>query len=405
MDVRRELGEPQFEIKNANLYDPGENQTHENIDLIFDNGKLVTYGQGSCSSSDANLTFDLKNRWVMPPLVDCHLHPAPTANPELNDSTVNSMLERYGPLQHGQIHANLREAVLSGVLAVREMGSNRDIIHEYDPYRNDSCPPQLTSCVQPVTGVEGHISGVAKEINNETDCHSLISDLKGAGASHVKVANDPITIEFELLNHLVDLAHDADLPVACHAHSTEAIEMAIRAGCDTVEHAFPPSEELASIANDNGTVFIPTYYCAKASLLPRTFTNIPTENRQVYEDWLNNLKVYAEVALKTDVDIALGTDAGMPPVGFGDLWKEAWTLSKAGFSTHQLLEAATVTGAKVLGLDDEWTINEESSTHLIVVDEDPREDIMNLQTASPIVFSGSPLVSVLDDLLDPVSDI
>lgn len=399
MGAKFGLHEERFEVWNANLYDPKEDEVTEKVDLAFVEGTLTELGPNIRATDTAELVVDLDGRWVMPPMVDCHVHPATIPNPERNDPAVDSLLKREGPLEEGQIHANLRETVSSGVLGVREMGTPRCRVSEYAPYRDGTTPPLLTCCVQPVTGTGGHMSEVAYEIDEGTDCQAIARELHEAEAAHMKVANDPIEIDSELLGRLVTAAHNHNIPVACHTYSEESIEMAIRAGCDTIEHSFPPSAELARMAEDNGTVFVPTYYCAEASLLPAEATNIPAESRGHFEWWYDNLQEFARCAVQSDVRIALGTDAGMPPIGFGDLWKEACLLSEAGFSAVEILEAATVTGAEVLGIEDRWIVAKGQPTSLITVCDDPREDLTTLRTASPLVFDGMPLLESVDYLL------
>lgn len=386
-----------YEIRNVNLYYPVTGTVEYETSMVFHDGQVVEIG-GQTDATNNVVRVDGGGRWVLPALVDCHVHPAVTGNSFENAMAHGGPMERMGRLGSAQTHANLREAFASGVMAVRDMGTPASVLDELSSYRNGEAYPIVTSCVQPITGPKGHLSSIAREISEKAHCETTVADLQEAGADHVKVANDPITIPRELLSELVKAANNRDMPVACHAHTREAIRIAVQAGCDTVEHGFPPSSELARMANKNKTVFVPTYYCSDVSLLDEAITTVPESQVHTFVEWKKNLDSFVEVALKHNLPIAIGTDAGLPPVGFDAVWKEVVALANLGFDAEQLLRSATIIGARVLGYEDEWTIKEGETAFLTIVESDPRETLQTLRTAQPLIFDGKPIPGVSDPM-------
>jgi len=388
-----------FEVQNINLYRSASGNVELDTSLICHDGSLIEIGGDVSNKTENVVRIDGKDRWVLPALVDCHTHPAITANPEENRIFESGVMRRFGPLGSNQTHANLREAFTSGVMAVREMGTPQHMLSEQDPYRDGEIPPLVKSCVQPITGPDGHLSNIGREISDSADIEAVITDLLELGASHVKVANDPITIEQDVLSEIVETSHEHGLAVSCHVHTPSAIEMAIKTGCDTIEHAFPPTKTLAKKAIANDTVFVPTYYCSDASLLPEAATTIEKEEIDTFLEWRTNLDEYADIALASNVPIAVGTDAGLPPIGFDAVWKEVVALSELGFEVEELLYAATIAGASILGYQSAWTIEEGTTAFLILVEDDPRKQLHTLRTAKPLLFDGVPTLGVSDEKL------
>lgn len=386
-----------YEIRDVNLYRPTTGEAEMGTSLVFHDGRLVEIG-GKVEHDDTVVRVDGDRRWVLPALVDCHVHPAVTANSFENAMAHGGPMERMGRLGSAQTHANLREAFASGVMAVRDMGTPASVLHELSSYRDGEGYPIVTSCVQPITGPEGHLTSIGREIPERARCEATVADLQEAGADHVKVANDPITVSGDVLSELVEAANDRDIPVACHAHTSEAIKIAVEAGCDTVEHGFPPSVEIAKEALENETIFIPTYYCGDVSLLDEAMTTVPESEVHTFVEWKENLDSFVDVALEHDLPIAIGTDAGLPPVGFDAAWKEVVALSTLGFEAEQLLRGATIIGARVLGYEDEWRIQEGETAYLMMVESDPRENLRTLRTAQPLVFDGEPIPGVSDPM-------
>ena len=392
------MGDIWYEICDVNLYRPTTGETKIGTSLIFHDGHLVEIG-GKVKHDDNVVRVDGDGRWVLPALVDCHVHPAVTANSVENAMAHGGPMERMGRLGSAQTHVNLREAFASGVMAVRDMGTPASVLQELSSYRNGDGYPIVRSCVQPITGPEGHLSSIGREISEKTHCETIVSDLQEAGADHVKVANDPITIPRDILTELVEIANDRDMPVACHAHTIEAIKIAVEAGCDTVEHGFPPSTEIAKEALENETTFIPTYYCSDVSLLDEALTTIPESEIHTFVEWKENLDSFVDVALGHNLPIAIGTDAGLPPISFDAVWKEVVALSTLGFKAEQLLRGATIIGARVLGCEGEWRINEGETAFLMIVESDPRENLRTLRTAQPLIFDGKPIPGVSGPIL------
>lgn len=389
---------PDFVVQNANVLDIESDIEIKNTTLKFSEGFLCSISDEIIDHSEEMLSINVDEGWVLPALVDLHSHPAPIADPSVNRLSEDNPTERYGPIGTAQLHSNLKEALQAGIMGIRDMGTPEEAMDELSPYREGDLPPLIDSCVRPITGTDGHLSTIGYEVSSITDIRDAVAEVKSKGAAHIKAVKD-FSIQEDLFRSLVTIAHDQGLPVLCHVHSEEETEMAIRAECDSIEHVFPPNEELAELAKKNNTTFVPTFYCSETTQWPQYLTDIDSSDMSIFSQWNKQIKKDAHVAIESDVEIGIGTDAGMPPVGFGDVWKEIQCLYDLGFSKERLIKSATTGGAEKIGMGSEWSIEEGTTAFLIVVDGDPREDIRFLKSAEPLVFDGIPLFSTMDHLL------
>lgn len=390
---------PTFTAYNANVLDPASNLTIEQKSLTFDAGSLISIDDQASDFGSSHISVDLTEKFVMPAFVDLHLHPAPIADPIFNCLSDQPPTGRYGPVGPELVHSNLREAFRSGVMYAKDMGTPEDALSQLDLYRDDRYYPHIDSCVRPITGVDGHLSTIGYEVETRDDVSNAISELTDAGATHVKIVKDK-SLDDELFYSVVDISQEQGLYVSCHAYATEEVAAAIQAGCDSIEHALPPTHELAELAISNETIFVPTVYCSQTTSLPRELTDISDENHSIFEKWREELYENSNVAIHTDVNIGIGTDAGMPPIGFGNYVKEIRCLAELGFSIEQLLQSATISGAAQVGMIDDWTIAENTSPYLIVLDGDPRDDLRYLESARPLVFQGIPIFDYLHEFIE-----
>jgi imidazolonepropionase-like amidohydrolase len=128
------------------------------------------------------------------------------------------------------------------------------------------------------------------------------------------------------------------------------VQIAVDAGCDSVEHGFfMGSENLRRMA-DQGVVWVPTAFTmgAYAEQLPPDSLESQTASRN-----LDHQLEQMSLARELGVPVALGTDSGSLGVGHGTSLREEMTLlMRAGYGLEEAVHCATERGARLLGLED-----------------------------------------------------
>jgi imidazolonepropionase-like amidohydrolase len=193
---------------------------------------------------------------------------------------------------------------------------------------------------------------------------------------------------FEELKALVDEATKLERKVAAHAHGTEGIKLAVRAGVSSIEHGSFLDEEGARMMAQRGTYLVPTLMAGE------------TVERFAKDGTLKGLrgeKALAaaaamrhaiRIAVANKVHIALGTDAGVIPHGTNG-HEFALLVEWGGLSPMDAIVAGTLSGAKLLG----WDKNAGSLTigkwaDIVAVPGDPLKDIHNMEKTIFVMKDG-----------------
>jgi imidazolonepropionase-like amidohydrolase len=174
---------------------------------------------------------------------------------------------------------------------------------------------------------------------------------------------------YEELKAMVDEAARHGVRVAAHAHGTEGIKAAIRAGVTSIEHGSMLDDEAIAMMKERGTWLVPTTYLVDRIDLDA----LPPLVRQKAESVLPIARESVRKAIAAGVPIAFGTDAGVFP--HGENAGEFAVYVKLGMSPADALRTATVNAAEVLGKDDRGIIETGRLADLIAVPGNPLEDI------------------------------
>jgi imidazolonepropionase-like amidohydrolase len=173
----------------------------------------------------------------------------------------------------------------------------------------------------------------------------------------------------EELDAIVREANKLGLRVLAHAHGTEGINAAIRAGVSSIEHGSILSKESIKLMKERGTYLVPQTYLTDLPL--------PPETPQATVDKNNHLNPLADrsirMAYENGVKMAFGTDAGVFP--HGDNAKEFASLVARDLPEEHVLRMATIHAAGLLGVDDRGIIAAGKRADLIAVPGNPLEDI------------------------------
>jgi imidazolonepropionase-like amidohydrolase len=287
-----------------------------------------------------------------------------------------------------------RITLLAGFTTVRNVGSNgfAAIALHKAIERGDIIGPRIISAGHSlgITGghcdVTGYIPGVLEGGYREGIADGADEVLKAVryqikhGARVIKTCATAGVLSFEgpvgaqqysyeELKAMVDEAARHGIKVAAHAHGTEGIIAAVRAGVASIEHGSILNDEAIRLMKEHGTYLVPTTYLADRI----DFSILPPAIRAKGEYVLPLAKASLAKAIREGVKIAFGTDAAVYP--HGENAHEFAALVDKGMSPLEALRTATVNAADLLGVDDRGILAAGKLADIVAVAGNPLEDI------------------------------
>lgn len=186
---------------------------------------------------------------------------------------------------------------------------------------------------------------------------------------------------------LVEEAHRQGRKVAAHAHGTQAIIDAAKAGVDSIEHGSLIDEEGIRTMKQHGTYLVADIYNDEFILGQGKkfgFTDEMLEKeRMVGQQQREGFRKAAQAGVK----IAFGTDAGVYPHG-GNAKQFAYMV-KYGLTPMQAIQSATVNAADLLGWSDQvGSLEPGHFADLIAVEGDPLKDVTTLEHVKFVMKGG-----------------
>ena len=193
---------------------------------------------------------------------------------------------------------------------------------------------------------------------------------------------------FEELQAIATEAHKLGRKVAAHAHGTQSIKDAIRAGIDSIEHSSLIDDEGIALAKQHGTFLVFDIYNddyilsmgEKVGMLPESIAKERALGRLQRQNFRK--------AFQAGARMAFGTDAGVYP--HGDNARQFAKMVEWGMKPIDAIQAATINAAELLGWPDK--VGELSKGHfadLIAVNGDPLRDVKTLENVKFVMKGGA----------------
>jgi imidazolonepropionase-like amidohydrolase len=193
------------------------------------------------------------------------------------------------------------------------------------------------------------------------------------------------------LQTIVAEASRQGLKVMAHAHGSEGILAAVKAGVASIDHGSMLTPEIIKEMKKRGTYYVPTLYLADLPL--------PENTPQDTVDKSNFLKPFIEksfrMAVDSGVNIALGTDSGV--LRHSEVGKEFYAMVSRGMTPIHALQSATINAADLLGVSDRAELKVGRLADIIAVEGNPLVDIRVMERVSFVMKDGDVIKNDIDN--------
>ncbi len=384
--------------------------------LVVRDGDVVEVRDGLVSAAqfgerDAKV-IDLSTLFVMPGLIDCHVHLTGEMSPDARLRAVQNT--EADAAINGVVYA--RRTLDAGFTTVRDVGASGDAIFALRDAINAGkiVGPRILAAGEAITPTGGHgdgthgyredvfdyptpFVGVAdgpyearKAVRNQVKRGADVIKLTATGGvlSATAAGTEQQFFEDEL-EAIVETAHSLGRKVAAHAHGAEGIKAALRAGVDSIEHGSFLDDEAIVLFKRSGAYLVPTVFAGE------TVTILAERDGYLVPAVREKARTVGPVMLSTlgkahraGVNIAFGTDCGVGP--HGQNARELELMVEAGMPVDAVLRAATVNAAELCGLGDRiGTLEPGKAADFIAVIGSPLDDISALRSVTVVARDGA----------------
>ncbi len=368
--------------------------------IIVEDGLIVSVVDGHADLPKNAEFIDLRDRTVLPGLIDSHVHLTSDAGGlagQLEAVTLSPAAQAFNA------QANGMKTLRAGFTTVRNLGDGEGAVFALRDAVNagKAMGPRIIDAGSSLSGTAGHsdealgyrdelrpfFAGGANTCDGAEDCRRATRHQIGRGADVIKMTitggvNSRIGagLGSQMFDDeaaaVVATARMFGRKVAVHSHGADGTLQALKLGVDSIEHGTMLTEEVITLWAKSKTYYVPTLSTVNG------YKERLAANPEAYEpDVLAKIKWRIDITGKTlqvlvprGIRIAFGTDAGVSKHGRnGD---EFELMVANGMTPESALVAATINAADLLGLSDEvGTIEPGKSADIIAVAGDPLTDV------------------------------
>ncbi len=400
---------------NAKTFDGYKDSDIKKCAIFVEDEKIVGISYDENPDTRGYDVIDLNGKFVVPGLVNPHVHLFGTGMPSKVISGGNSQKAvmkivntKLGDAILGiLVKSAARQQLLSGVTTVRAVGDFKysDVKLRDKINSGKVIGPRLKVSGPAITVPGGHGDGTFSMTSDTEDgLRALVRKNKEAGVDFIKICVTGGVIDAKVRGEpgevkmneaqtaaVVDEAHKLGLRVASHTESFKGVEITAKTGVDTVEHGAPLTPEMAEEMKKTSSAMVVTYSPAlPLQKLDPSITKL--DPICVYNTGIvvDNMTQGAKDCIENDILLGMGTDSSCPFATQYNMWREVYFFQKrVGVSNAYALSVATLNNAKVVGVDDvTGTIEKGKCADMIVMSRNPLDDLTALRDLDMIVVRG-----------------
>jgi len=371
--------EPDLALVGGSVLDVREG-TMSRANVLVGDGRILSVGPET--PPDGVETLDVTGKFVLPGFIDAHTHAS-----ELSQ---------------------VRRALESGATTLRSasVGSYRDVAIGRMVAAGHLAGPDYLGAGVFVTPNLGEarlasesLYGVSDGISSDEELRMLVRVNAENGVRAVKTRateraglpnTDPRKQVFSegQLRAIVEEATALGIPVLCHAHGDEGARAAVLAGVASIEHGTFLTRETLELMAERGTALVPTYTTLVDLDEPGGDYDHPVLTLRA-DFMVPRMEQTMRMAQELGVRLITGSDTSYGPESVSRVGVEVANFVKVGLSPIEAIRGATLYSAELLGIaDDTGVIEPGKEADLIVVVEDPLENIAAIQDVVAVVSNG-----------------
>ncbi len=392
------------------LADPQTGVVQRDKTLVIRGNQVAETRDGFVGDAAQGRIVDLREAFVLPGLIDSHVHLTGQQNP-------NARLENVTQSDADQAMIGARYArrtLMAGFTTVADLGaSNEAIFALREAVRRGDVPgPRIIAAGSAVSihGGHGDINGYRDDVmhllssesicSGPEDCMRAVRTQVRAGADIIKItatggvlSNTAAGLAQQFsdseLAAIVESAHRMGRQVTAHAHGVDGINAFLRAGGDSIEHGTYLDDQSIRLFKQHDAWLVPTLlagdFVARIASGPDNFFT-PAQTAKALEAGPKMLDM-ARRAHEGGVRIAFGTDSGVS--AHGDNAQEFALLVRAGLTPLEAVQAATVGAAQHLRIAGEaGKIAPGMPADIVAVSGDPLTDVTELERMRFVMKGG-----------------
>jgi imidazolonepropionase-like amidohydrolase len=372
----------------------------KNMLMTLAGSEISSLGHAAIPVQGDDDIVDFADCTLLPGLIDAHVHlfMSGTYDPAIREGQLQAGFDTV----RGDIARRLKTSLEHGIVAVRDGGDRHGHALMYKTGHLDSqnMPVKVFTAGRAWrrAGRYGTLIG-----RDPGDGHTLAAAIKGSRekVNHVKIVNSGLNslVQFgkqtlpqfslEEMTAAVASAKKKGLKTMVHANGIIPVDIAIKAGCNSIEHGFFMGRDNLARMAEQQTVWVPTavtmqayieYMKTYAGKSPAGTARVPAGAAVLnpVEGARRNLDHQLEqmaMARQLGVPVAVGTDAGSPGVDHGtSLKEEIALLIEVGYSIPEAVRSATRIGGQFLGLGGTGRLAVGDSATFVAI-KGPPEDI------------------------------
>ncbi|WP_368653851.1 amidohydrolase family protein [Ornithinibacillus sp. 4-3] len=382
-------------IKNCNIIDGIQNNPIRNAHIFIKDDEIENVTVGNLENvRDDDLILNCTGKYVIPGLIDCHVHLVCDGGKDPQSMIMASDDEMV------TLHAykSALDTLRLGITTVRDLASpGRTIINLRDAINdNVLVGPTILASGPAVCMTGGHVHYLGIEADGSAEVRKATRKVLKDGADFVKVmatggiathgetpGSSQLTVEE--LSAAKEEAHKKNKMIAAHAQGLEGIMNCIDIGIDTIEHGIYADEQALYLMKEKGIFLVPTII-----VMQRLATSeaVPKWLREKAEAVVEPHQKMLEMAIKIGVKIATGTDCGSPVTPPEYYFDELTIMEDAGMTPMEVIKSSTKIAAECLGLKDRGTITNGQKADLLILNENPLENLHTLKNRNQVIKNG-----------------